>query len=113
MARARGHHRGAFTLVEITVAVLLMALLAAAAALSFAGPLRSSQAAEAVDQVRSIDATSRQFAQRFGRNVQIEFDLTDGTLARRELPEGKVPFRVTLPRGYRIEPVRNAACDDR
>jgi prepilin-type N-terminal cleavage/methylation domain-containing protein len=104
------HGRG-FTLIEIMVAVMLLALLATAAALSFAGPLRTSQASEALDQVRSIDATSRQFARRFGRGVQVVFDMTDNTIARRE-GDGKIAFRLSLPRGYCVERVRTAAGAD-
>ena len=46
-----------FTLVEIMLAVLLVSLLASAAALSFQKPIRAARAQDAVELVRSFDAS--------------------------------------------------------
>ena len=68
--------RSAFALIEIMMAVLLMALLASAAALSFSEPLRAARAKDAIEMVRFFDETSRQSARRFGRPVRISFNLS-------------------------------------
>jgi prepilin-type N-terminal cleavage/methylation domain-containing protein len=99
--RSRG-----FTLIEMMAVVIIMALLATAAALSFARPMRVARARDAVDQVRSLDASARQFARRVGRPIEIVFDLSNGTLARRDHDE--IAFQSSLPRGCRIEEVRSA-----
>jgi prepilin-type N-terminal cleavage/methylation domain-containing protein len=100
--RSRG-----FTLIEIMAVVIIMALLATAAALSFARPMRVARARDAVDQVRSLDASARQFARRFGRPIEIVFDLSNGTIARRE--RDVIAFQTSLPRGCQIDEVRAGA----
>jgi type II secretory pathway pseudopilin PulG len=83
--------------------VLLMALLASAAALSFSGPLRTARAADAQDQIRSFDAAARDMARHSNREVRLVFDLSGSTLARREGPGLQdLRSRVSLPAGYRI-----------
>jgi prepilin-type N-terminal cleavage/methylation domain-containing protein len=93
----------AFTLIEVMMTVLLMALLASAAALSFSGPLRSARAADAQDQIRSFDAAARDMARHSHREVRLVFDLSGSTLARREGPELQdLRSRVSLPAGCRV-----------
>src|SRR5688500_15941446 len=75
---------GRFTLDEVMSVMLILALLSAAAAWSFAQPLARARTAEAVELVTSFDASSRLGARQFGRGVDMIFDLTAGTLERRE-----------------------------
>ena len=108
--------RPGFTLVEVAAVTLVLALLAAGVALSFAGPIRSMRAGDAVERVRSFDATARLTARRSGRAVQMTFAESDGTLVRRDDPDGldggPVAYRGTMPGGYRVERFRSAG-DDR
>jgi type II secretory pathway pseudopilin PulG len=91
------------------VAVLILGLLATAAALCFGATLRASGARDAIEQIRFVDATARQAAQRFGRGIDIVLDLSAGTLARREAgASGRATYQAALPRGYRIDEVRSA-----
>lgn len=76
--------RPGFTLIEIVIAVSIMALLATAAALSFNRPMNRARTLEAVEQVKYLDASCRDFARRFGRGVQITFDLSENRFERRE-----------------------------
>jgi prepilin-type N-terminal cleavage/methylation domain-containing protein len=100
------HSSRAFTLIEMMIVILMMALLTSAAMLSFGGPLRAARANDAVDQVRAFDAGSRQYAKRFGKDVQIVFDISENRLVRRE-KGAELPLHVdSLPRGYSIERVR-------
>ena len=72
-----------FTLVEVMAVVVVMALLAGAAVLSFVGPLRRATAREAVDRVASFDESCRRYAKRFDRDGEMVFSLADGTMALR------------------------------
>ena len=97
---------GGFTLIEVMAVMLILALLSTAAAWSFAQPLARARTAEAVELITSFDASSRLGARRFGRGVDMVFDLTAGTLERRE--GERTVYRGTLPRGFSIEQVRTA-----
>ena len=102
--------RSAFTLIEIMMAVLLMALLASAAALSFSEPLRAARAKDAIEMVRFFDETSRQTARRFGRPVRISFNLSGNKISR-YIGE-QMSYETSLPHGCRIRQVRTAARRD-
>lgn len=99
--------RSAFTLIEIMMAVLLMALLASAAALSFSEPLRSARAKDAIEMVRFFDEASRQSARRFGRPVRTSFDLASEKISR-YIGE-QMSYETALPHGCRIRQIRTAA----
>ena len=99
--------RSAFTLIEIMLAVLLMALLASAAALSFSQPLQAARAQDAIESVRATDEGCRQVARRFGRPLSLSFDLDAGTLSRIE--GDRATHRLSLPHGCRIQELRTAA----
>ena len=98
--------RRAFTLVETLAAVMIVGLLAGAVTLSFRAPLRRARMAEAVEQVKYLDASSRAFARRFGRSVEIVFDLSEGMLERREVGRVDASFRAAIASPARIEAVR-------
>jgi prepilin-type N-terminal cleavage/methylation domain-containing protein len=102
------HHRRrrAFTLVETMVAVIILGLLAAAVTWSFRAPLRRARMAEAIEQVKYLDASSRAFARRFGRNVEIVYDVSEGTLERRENGRPDATFRTAIASPFRIQAVR-------
>jgi prepilin-type N-terminal cleavage/methylation domain-containing protein len=71
-----------FTLIEVMLAVVLLALLSGAAALSFVRPIRSARAQQTMRMLQRADAMAREEAIRFGRPVQIRFDLNRQTLTR-------------------------------
>lgn len=108
--------RRAFTLVEVAAVTLVLAVLAAGAALSFAGPLRSMRAGDAVERVRAFDATARLAARRSGRPVEMRFGDPPGTLARRDDADGRgggtIAFRGALPGGYGVDRVLQASGND-
>jgi type II secretory pathway pseudopilin PulG len=91
------------------LAVLLMALLASAAALSFSGAMRSSRAADALTEIHSFDAAARQIAQRWNISQRIVFDLSDGTISRKQGPElEELAAQVRLPTGYQVDEIHTA-----
>jgi prepilin-type N-terminal cleavage/methylation domain-containing protein len=97
----------AFTLIETMVAIVLMGLLAGGVVLSLASPLQSSRRADAVESVRSFDATARVSAGTTGRPVRLEFDLANSTLTRLDGPDlADVRSRNAIPQGFSIDDVR-------
>jgi type II secretory pathway pseudopilin PulG len=89
------------------MALLIVGLLASAAVLSFAGPLRAARSRDAIDQLRNADDLARRAATRQGRGAKLEFDLTSGTIARFEANHRQTPdYQISLPQGFRIEEIR-------
>ena len=92
-----------FTLIETMLAVLIMALLASAAALSLSGPVRNARAREAVDVVIAADRSARQESHDSGRAVKLVFDPTTAAISRIEGTAAQ--FRSALPRSFKISDV--------
>src|SRR2546421_3963468 len=96
----------AFTLIEMMIALVVLGVLTAAAVLSFSAPVERARMVEAVEQVKYLDASSRDVSRRFGRNVQIGFDLSEGTMERREGRGREASFSTHVASPMRIEAVR-------
>ena len=94
-----------FTLIETMLAVLLMALLASAVALTFSRPLQRARAEDAADLVVAFDAAARQAAVAGGRPVRLRLDLADATLERYE-GDATLRAHAQLPTGCRLDRVR-------
>src|SRR2546423_10361376 len=70
----------AFTLIELMLAVVLLALLTGAAALSFVKPIHAARNREAIALVKRADAMAREAAQRSGRSVRLQFDVSKSAI---------------------------------
>jgi type II secretory pathway pseudopilin PulG len=95
-------------LIETLAAVAILAVLATAVVATFSGPATRAREAEAVEQIKFLDATTRDFARRFGRPCEIAFDLGDGSIERREGFSRDAAYRATLASPVRIQAVRTA-----
>jgi type II secretory pathway pseudopilin PulG len=96
------------------LAVLLVALLASAVALTFSKPLQAARAREAISQVQFTDAQARQAARQTNRPVRLVLDPESNTIARYEDEQRQA--LATLPVGFRIAQVivgRRASFDER
>jgi prepilin-type N-terminal cleavage/methylation domain-containing protein len=96
--------RAGFTLLEMIVAVAIMALAAGAAAMTFAKPLRSAAARQAVEQLCANDAATRQLVRTFDRPAEIVFNLEDQIVQRRQ--HEQLVFQFSMPRGCAVVEVR-------
>ncbi len=93
-----------FTLMEVMLAVLVVALLSAVAVLSFGKSIQRAKAKAVVEQIRYVDASARDASKRFGRSVTIVIDPVEGTVSRRQVSEIRYRGRIEAP--YRIDEVR-------
>jgi prepilin-type N-terminal cleavage/methylation domain-containing protein len=93
----------AFTLIETMLAVLIMALLASAAALSFAAPLRTARAREALDQLTAADSAARKLSRESGRAVRLSFDPASGVIDRHFGQQ--LELREVLPSSIRMQDI--------
>lgn len=105
MSNAR--QRLAFTLVELMIAILLLALLTSAATISFSGSLKRAHRQDALDEIRSFDQSTRELARRQARSQQELFDLTAHTIARRDNEKSESSrAQVQMPNGISIDEIR-------
>ena len=100
----------AFTLIELLGVMLVMALLATVAVMSFATPIRAARARAAVEMIRSFDRSTRELALRGGTPLRMKFDADEGTLTRSR--GGSAIYSATLPSGFRIAEMRGGATID-
>jgi prepilin-type N-terminal cleavage/methylation domain-containing protein len=97
--------RRAFTLIELMIAIAILAMLTTAAVLSFARPLREAQHRDAIELIRLIDTQARTDARHFDRRVKLVFDLDRGIVERRDAGDAVIS-RTMLP--VRIDETRIA-----
>jgi type II secretory pathway pseudopilin PulG len=96
------------------LAVLLMALLASAVAMSFSRPLQAARAREAISQVHFADAQARQAARQFSAPVKLVLDPSANSITRYEGEHLRAS--VILPPAIRIQAVivgRHMTWEDR
>jgi len=78
--------RRAFTLPEMMLAVVLLAVLSTVAVVSLAGARRAASAKDVVEQIATSDRLTREWCRRFDRPAQLVFDLDRGTVGRSTSP---------------------------
>ena len=96
------------------LAVLMMALLASAVAMSFSRPLQSARAREAISQVHFADAAARQAARQFSTPVKLILDPSSNSITRYEGEHLRTSM--TLPPAIRMQEIivgRHATWEDR
>ena len=74
--------RRGFSLIELTMVLLILAVIAAGAALRVQAPLTTARATEAVDRIRQFDRLTRAAAYRQDRPLSLIVDLSAGRLER-------------------------------
>lgn len=72
----RGLGRGAFTLVEMMVVLLIMAILSAGVCLSLAGPERQARVEDIVGQIQHYDAMARTQARQSNRPLRLVVNIS-------------------------------------
>lgn len=77
--------RAAFTLVELMVVLLILALTAGAVTLRLHAQGRAANVADVVDSLKSFDHQSRQLAQRRGQGCLVTWNLAGGAIGRSDL----------------------------
>ena len=99
----------AFTLIESLIAVVLLGIISTAAAFAFRSSLQRASSTDAITQIKYLDSTSRQRAQRFNQPVDLIFDLTNSTLYRRDgSKRNDESLSASLPRGFAIDQINIA-----
>ena len=71
----------AFTLIEALAVIVIMAVIAAAAAVSLSGAARSARVEDVAERFVAFDRSTRELARRFGRTPALRFELNRGTVA--------------------------------
>lgn len=101
--------REAFTLIEILVVLLLLAVLAGISVVSLGGTVRSAQIQDLTRQIIQCDHLLRQQARQVGRPLQLTFDLEAGRIARVDSAISAQAAPFVLPTPAKLERVVIAA----
>ncbi len=98
--------RRAFTLMEMMLVLLLLALLAGSVVWSLTGQVQRTRRADAINRLAHADAMTRVAAQRVGPCV-LRIDLDEQTFRRVHDSGGRehVAHRAAVPEGYRVDRV--------
>jgi prepilin-type N-terminal cleavage/methylation domain-containing protein len=105
-------NRRAFSLVELTVVLLILAIMAGAVAVSARGPLRKVGIERTVDEIIAFDRLTRQYARQQDRAIRLLVDLSAGELRRTdEEGRGELGEPLRLASGYSVARLRLAGQD--
>lgn len=108
-ARRRDNLRG-FTLIELVVVLVILALAAGAITLRLQGPLERATLADTVGRIVAFDARTRVLARRHDKMLRIEVDLSAGVLTRIGTATGEpAGMPLELPEGVRLAECRLAS----
>jgi type II secretion system protein H len=92
-----------FTLVELTVVLLIMGIVAAAVTLKMSGPVSRVKLQDVVKQVKQFDTLTRSYTRQQGKAVRVNVDLSENRISRLD-DEGEPLGRpLQLPSNFKIE----------
>lgn len=92
-----------FTLIELTVVLLILAILAAAVTLRAQGPMSAARVDDAAGAVAAYDAATRSAAQSQDRPLTLVIDLSEGRLSREDAHGRRVDsMPLDLPSSVRL-----------
>ncbi len=103
MATVITHDRSAFSLIELTVVLLILAISAAAVTLRIQRPLGTARMRDLTDAIGHFDRLTRVSAQEQDRPLRIVADLSEGTLRRTDDRGRSLETRpLRVPKGFEI-----------
>ncbi len=100
-------HAGAFTLIELAAALVVMALLAAAVTASLYGKESRIRMQDVVSQWKDYENQNREHARRFGKPALLVVDLVQQRVTRLDAAtQEKSTATLALPQGFAITEIR-------
>jgi len=98
-------NRGGFSLIEMTVVLLILAISAAAVTLRIQGPLHNAQMSDVVERVVEFDLLTRTFARQNDQPVWVCVNLDENRILRSRKEQDafkECGQPMTLPEGFSI-----------
>lgn len=95
-----------FTLIELTVVLLILGIVAAAVTLKMAGPVSRMKLQDVVERVRQFDSHTRSYARQNDKALRVEIDLAENSIFRFDEITGQIGRELELPSGFNIEECR-------
>ena len=97
----------AFTLIELTITLLIAAILSGMTVWSLAGPRKYSQTTDVLDEISHFDTMTRQQAQRLGKSLELVVDVGGRRIIRSEMENDRRKETVLeLAEGFEIRELR-------
>jgi prepilin-type N-terminal cleavage/methylation domain-containing protein len=92
-----------FSLIELTVVLLIMAIIVSAVVLQLSGPMHNAQMRDVIARVVRFDSLTRTYAGNNDLSVRMEVDLNAGEIRRMARDStDQLGRRLVLPSGFRI-----------
>lgn len=91
-----------FTLIELSVVLVVMSVAAAVVVLRIDGPLRRAEMSDVIGKIKHFDHLSRTYAKEHDKRLLLTFNLTDGRLSRTDEDMYDAGEPVVLPDGFYI-----------
>lgn len=96
-------HRRAFSLIEITVVILVLAVIAGAVTLRMAASVQRARMDDVIGRIEQFDRLARVHTREHDRPLRLVVDMTAGTFQRTDARGSDEPCPpLVLPDGYRI-----------
>jgi len=98
-----------FTLLELTVVLLVLALIAGTAMLNLSGPVRQARLHDTLDELAAFDELVRSYSIAHHKPSVLEIDLENNTLARNSTENASLSVLRSLPERFKMNAVYTTA----
>ena len=99
------HRHLGFSLTELTVVLLIMAIVAGAVTMKMYSPLARAKLGDIVGQIRQFDAQTREYARQQDCSVRLVLDVNNGEIRRENRQGEELGTALVLPERFSIRRV--------
>lgn len=92
-----------FTLIELTIVLLIIGLAAGIVAVRMGGPLSRAKLDDVTEVLKTFDGNTRSYAWNHGKNLHVKVDLAGNVISRFDEEENEIGMEMVLPSDFTIE----------
>ena len=92
-----------FTLIELTVVLLIMGIIAAIVTLKISGPVSQVKLQDVAERIKRFDVHTRSYARQHGKALRVDVDLSKNCISRWDNAGNQIGQPLKLPSNFSIE----------
>ena len=92
-----------FTLIELTVVLLIMGIIAAIVTLKISGPVSQVKLQDVAERIKQFDIHTRSYARQHGKALRVDVDLSKNCISRWDNAGNQLGQPLKLPSNFSIE----------